>query len=56
MVRIQAGQSTLEFIVILAVLTTLGFYIAWKMTGPTQSGGGTMVNVLDNAEKKIGND
>ena len=45
----------MEFIVILGVLTAFGIFIAWKMW-PTQTGGGAIVYVLDNAEKKIGND
>ncbi len=49
------GQSLAEFLLILAALTTLGMFIAWKMW-PTQSGGGAIVNVQNNAETKIGND
>ena len=45
----------MEFLIILAVLTTLGVYLAFKMW-PTQSGGGAIMNAMTNAENKIGKD
>ena len=55
MVRTTKGQSIVEFILILTVLTGLGIYMAWKMW-PTTSGTGAIVNVQANAALKIGND
>ena len=50
----STGQSTLEFVLILAALTFLGAYIAVKMW-PNNTGGALM-NVQNNAANKIGND
>jgi hypothetical protein len=55
MVKKSIGQSTLEFVIILGVLSFLGMYLAWKMW-PTEHGGGTIVNLQNTAETKIGND
>ena len=48
-------KQMMGFLLILAALTTLGIFIAWKMW-PNQNGGGAIANVQTNAETKIGND
>ena len=52
MVNKNRGQSLAEFLLIMTMLTMLGFFLRWRMAG----GGGAIENVQNNATTKIGND
>jgi hypothetical protein len=55
MVKKRQGQSMIEFLVIMAALTTLGFFLAMEMW-PSSGNTGAIYNAQSNASQKIGND